>query len=301
MALAFYLRIVAWLIAIPSLVGLCTEGTMAQPVPQLRLAALERGKMMTEFAVTPTRQNLFKFENANSRASCERWGGLQAVKRTRARPIVMCRTNPLVYLTATQRASAIDLATRDDSAHPCLGSVSLDCFDGLANFVATYLSLRKSLAARELPHIQERVEVTGATVIGVASTYNPYNPDDNSSGGKETASGEPYDPAAWTAAIQIDLREQFGGVRYGTYYQPTYALVESGEKKIIVKINDVGLLKAGHVIDLNERSMHYFDPSMELGFIHNVKVTPLPGFDWTPGPVDSEQSINFAVVALQSK
>ena len=75
-----------------------------------------------------------------------------------------------------------------------------------------------------------------------------------------TASGELYDPAAWTAAVQTDLREQFGGVRYGKLYQPTFALVESGEKQMIVKINDVGRLKPGRVLDLNERSMRYFDP-----------------------------------------
>src|SRR5271168_187085 len=51
-------------------------------------------------------------------------------------------------------------------------------------------------------------------IIGIASTYNPYRAGPQS-GGTETASGEPYDPTAWTAAIQIDLREKFGGVRYG--------------------------------------------------------------------------------------
>jgi rare lipoprotein A len=31
--------------------------------------------------------------------------------------------------------------------------------------------------------------------------------------------------------------------------------------------------------------MRYFDPSLRLGVIQNVKVTPLPGDDWTPGPI----------------
>src|ERR1700684_746730 len=60
-------------------------------------------------------------------------------------------------------------------------------------------------------------------IIGIASTYNPYRAGQQS-GGTETASGEPYDPTAWTAAIQTDLREKFGGVRYGKDYRPTYAL-----------------------------------------------------------------------------
>ena len=130
---------------------------------------------------------------------------------------------------------------------------------------------------------------TPATVVGVASTYNPYRYGIGS-GGKQTASGELYDPAAWTAAIWIDLREQFGGVRYGKNYRPTFALVESGKKGVIVKINDVGPLKPGRVIDLNERSMRYFDPTQQLGLIDEVKVTLLRDDNWTPGPVATENN-----------
>ena len=132
-----------------------------------------------------------------------------------------------------------------------------------------------------------------ATIVGIASTYNPFR-DKVGSDEKQTASGEPYDPAAWTAAIQIDLRDRFGGVRYGKNYQPTYALVECGKKRIIVKINDVGPLKPGRVIDLNERSMRYFDPSLQLGLIRDVKITPLRGVGWTLGPVADERLINVA-------
>jgi peptidoglycan lytic transglycosylase len=131
------------------------------------------------------------------------------------------------------------------------------------------------------------------TVVGVASTYNPYI-DENGSGGEQTASGELYDPVAWTAAIRIDLREQFGGVRYGKNYRPTFALVERGDKCLIVKINDIGSLEPGRVIDLNERSMRYFDPTKHVGLISNIKVTLLPGGDWTPGPIGREQPINLA-------
>src|SRR5262249_16113274 len=59
-------------------------------------------------------------------------------------------------------------------------------------------------------------------------------------GGKNTASGERYDLAAWTAAIKTSLREKFGGVRFDKDYRPVYALVESADKQVIVKINDVG-------------------------------------------------------------
>lgn len=154
----------------------------------------------------------------------------------------------------------------------------------LRKFVAAYRSALKQIAAMGLQRIQDNAEFMRATIVGMASTYNPQR-GGKDEGGAQTASGEPYDAAAWTAAIQIDLRDRFGGVRYGRLYQPAYALVESGDKRAIVKINDVGPLRPGRVIDLNERSMRYFDPSLERGLLSDAKVTLLPGADWTPGPV----------------
>lgn len=122
-------------------------------------------------------------------------------------------------------------------------------------------------------------------IVGAASMYNPLR-DDKTSGGDETASGELYDALAWTAAIQTGLRGRFGGVRYGQAYRDAYALVESGDKRAIVKINDVGPLRPGRIIDLNERAMRYFDASLEIGVMPNVSITPLEGRDWTPGPVE---------------
>jgi rare lipoprotein A len=136
---------------------------------------------------------------------------------------------------------------------------------------------------RATPNEAER----GAPVRGVASMYNPYRPGWRE-GGKTTASGERYDPVAWTAAIKTGLRDQFGGVRYGKDYRPVYALVESSDKQVIVKINDVGPLTPGRVVDLNERAMQYFDPTLERGLIRSVKVTPLMGTYWIPGPVRSD-------------
>lgn len=126
---------------------------------------------------------------------------------------------------------------------------------------------------------------TGVTIIGVASTYNPYRPG-RLEGGKQTASGEPYDPIEWTAAIQIDLRGRFGGVSYGKRYRPAYALVEGVDKKAIIKINDVGTLKRGRIIDFNEQTMRYFDPTLKRGLIRGVRVTPLIGHDWPTGPIE---------------
>ena len=133
-------------------------------------------------------------------------------------------------------------------------------------------------------HDKQNAAAMAPVIIGIASTYNPYRPG-NRSGGTETASGEPYDPTAWTAAIQTGLRDKFGGVRYGKDYRPTYALVASADKQAIVKINDVGPLEPGRVIDFNEQTMHYFDSTVKLGLIHLIMITPLLGGNWSPGPI----------------
>jgi rare lipoprotein A len=123
---------------------------------------------------------------------------------------------------------------------------------------------------------------SGDAIVGAASTYNPFKPGWRE-GGPSTASGERYDPSAWAAAIKTTLREKFGGVLYGA--RPKFALVEAIGKKVIVKINDVGPLTPGRIIDLNERTMRFFDPSLQLGVISNVTVRPLFGDYWIPGPV----------------
>jgi rare lipoprotein A len=123
---------------------------------------------------------------------------------------------------------------------------------------------------------------SGDAIVGAASMYNPFRPGWRE-GGPNTASGERYDPSVWAAAIKTSLRQKFGGVQYGA--KPKYALVEAVGKKVIVKINDVGPLTPGRVIDLNERTMRHFDPSLQLGVINDVRVRPLSGDDWIPGPV----------------
>ena len=62
----------------------------------------------------------------------------------------------------------------------------------------------------------------------------------------------------------------FGGVHYGKDYRPCFALVAKDDKQAIVKINDVGPLEPGRVIDFNEQTMRYFDPSFERGLISLV-------------------------------
>lgn len=61
-----------------------------------------------------------------------------------------------------------------------------------------------------------------------------------------------------------------------------------------MKISDVGHLKPGRVLDLNERSMRYFDPFLARGLLADARVTLLPGEDWTPGPVNGARLISVA-------
>jgi peptidoglycan lytic transglycosylase len=162
----------------------------------------------------------------------------------------------------------------------------------MADFGAAYRDLLRRIAIAGLRRIQDDAALAHATIMGTVSTYNPFR-GGREEGSAQTASGELYDPAAWTAAIKTELRNQFRGVRHGKLYQPAFALVESGDKQLIVKINDVGPLRAGRVLDLNERSMRHFDPGLTRGLIQDVKITLLPGEDWTPGPVGSEYAIDL--------
>ena len=156
-----------------------------------------------------------------------------------------------------------------------------------------YVPLTPPLTTASLPRHQKIVPAAAA-IVGIASMYNPTDPNDRDSGNEETASGERYDVNGWTAAIRTDLRAQFGGVRFGKNYRPAFALVQSSDKQAIVKINDVGPLKRGRIIDLNERTMRYFDPTLQLGLIGDVRVTPLAGQDWALGPVDDDRPVSFA-------
>ena len=147
------------------------------------------------------------------------------------------------------------------------------------------LAVSVTIARSEVAAVHSSAAVHEASrdaIVGAASTYNPFRPGWRE-GGPNTASGERYDPSAWAAAIKTSLRQKFGGVQYGE--RPKYALVEAVGKKVIVKINDVGPLTPGRIIDLNERAMRYFDPRLKLGVIHDVIVRPLFGDDWMAGPV----------------
>ena len=151
-----------------------------------------------------------------------------------------------------------------------------------------------SLAGPAVEPPPRAIAAASEAIVGIASTYDPGDETDLDAGNAETASGELYAANDWTAAIQIDLRGRFGGVRYGRNYRTAYALVEAGDKRLIVRINDVGPLKPGRIIDLNVRAMRYFDPTMQAGLISDVRVTPLAGEDYALGPVTGEMPVTVA-------
>jgi len=154
------------------------------------------------------------------------------------------------------------------------------------------LRAKLDIAGAEQAMRRIAVKPRASCINGIASTYNPFKPGDRS-GGAETASGDRYDADAWAAAIQTDLRSAFGGVRYGRKYRPTFALVTAGDKSLVVKVNDVGPLLPGRVIDLTERAMHYFDATMERGLL-NASVIPLSGENWRAGPLDGGPTLPLA-------
>ena len=284
----FQSRVAAWFIAILGLAGLCAEGAMAQSAPQLLLATLGPTDIVAEVAPAPTSLKSSELVFAIRASETRLLNYFGIFSKTSS------ITNNATYLSNGDSSAISNIPTSSPITSNATGPVRDVRLDVLSNFIAAYKSLRKSLAVRGQSLIQEYAALMGTAIVGVASTYNPYRVGVGSDE-MQTASGELYDTVAWTAAIRIDLREQFRGVRYGKNYQPAFALVESGEKKVIVKINDVGPLKPGRVIDLNERSMRYFDPTLQLGLISEVKVALLPGEDWTPGPIGSEQRINLAI------
>lgn len=121
---------------------------------------------------------------------------------------------------------------------------------------------------------KEREKITGK-----ASFY------DKGFAGKQTSTGEKYDPEANTAAIQIGLRDKFGGVHAGGKDQ--WADVEYNGKTVRVRINDVGPLAPGRVIDLSRGVMRQFDPTLSKGVLEGVTVTPV-----SPGEISQDGKKN---------
>lgn len=138
-----------------------------------------------------------------------------------------------------------------------------------------------------LPTNDRIVRSAEDTIVGIASFYDDP---------QETASGEQYNPNAFTAAAQLEIRGKFGGVQYGRLYRPAYGLGEYRGKKIIVRFNDVGPLRPGRKFDLSRAAMVYFDSTLDKGLLPDFKMTPLPlGRAYPEGPVTDLQLADLGI------
>jgi len=215
----------------------------------------------------------------HTRAGVHRFGAGRAAPRGQSAPVYLLAVVLAVLLLGA--GAKFSWAAPAEHAITCAAAVD----SGAHKDALLIPRVNVSALADERDAISDATLLdTTDVIIGGASMYNPYNADDSDAGGIETASGEPYDPVGWTAAIQTSLRSVFGGIKYGHNYSPAFALVEGAGKSAIVKINDVGPLRPGRVIDFSQRTMSYFDPTLQRGLIHGVVVTPLVGSNWTPGP-----------------
>ena len=196
-----------------------------------------------------------------------------------AATIAVAETLPVAEAPAAQEMEAAEPETTTAVLHAsfCLTNIELD---GLV----ISESILKVIAGL-IPDNRILLDPDEA-IIGIASFY--HEP-------QETASGEPFNQDAFTAAAQIEIRGKFGGIRFGTKYQPAYGVAEYNGKKIILKFNDVGPLRPGRKFDLSRAAMAYFD-GLEKGLLPDFKVTPLPlGQNFPPGPVTDAQLATLGI------
>jgi rare lipoprotein A len=231
------------------------------------------------------------------------WGTISSASKFKSGLCGRNRLAPPIIATLAAASIAGTLATsarastRDETFVPKLTVApgpTLKLKTDAINIELEAATLRAKLDISGVEQAMRRVasKPRASCINGIASTYNPYKPGDRS-GGAETASGDRYDADAWAAAIQIDLRSAFGGVRFGRNYRPAFALVTTGDKSVVVKVNDVGPLLPGRVIDLTERTMRYFDATLQRGLL-NASVIPLSGESWRAGPLDGGPALPLA-------
>jgi len=111
------------------------------------------------------------------------------------------------------------------------------------------LVLSTALPTAYQPVAMDRTPATQVVIVGNATFYDEFS---------VTSSGEAYDPKAFTAAVQLALRDKFGGVRSAPHYRPAYVIAEFGGKRAVIKINNVGTMKPGRLFDLSRAAMEYF-------------------------------------------
>jgi rare lipoprotein A len=201
----------------------------------------------------------------------------------KVRLVVCLSASALSGLLANQ-ALACGEETWANSDDIEIGATELPTISALKSPIVASTDSERTITADPLRKIW--IAPADGAIIGTASFYDDP---------QRTASGEPYDPEAFTAAAQLKIRDKFGGIRFGRLYQPAYAVAEYASKKIILKFNDVGPLRPGRKFDLSRAAMAYFD-GLEKGLLTDLKVTPLPlGQDYVAGPVTDAQLLALGI------
>ena len=212
----------------------------------------------------------------------------------------VCAAAALVLVTSVDRASGesqaiefdeflIELTTSSIAAPPPAPAVSepaasepVESEPAVSEPAVSELAEGERAADNSAANAVERIVLRAEkAIVGIASFY--WDP-------QKTASGEEYDPEAFTAAAQLAIRDSFGGIQFGRLYRPAYGLGEYDGKKIIVRFNDVGPLRPGRKFDLSRAAMRYFDSTLDKGLLPGFKMTPLPlGRAYPVGPVSDLQ------------
>jgi predicted transglutaminase-like cysteine proteinase len=118
------LRAAARLLAMLSLVGLCSDGAMARSVAKLQLATLSSAEIVPQRAVPLTRRGPFGLSVSNDSPLSARWRALQPVIRLEAQVLAACRSSPRNCLPAASRFLAIVEAAHARSGRARVGEVN---------------------------------------------------------------------------------------------------------------------------------------------------------------------------------
>lgn len=200
--------------------------------------------------------------------------------------LVVCLGVSAVSGLLANQALACGERAWDDSDEIEIGSTKLATMAALDSSLIVSANSARVNEVTSDPLRNIWVAPADATIVGTASFYEDP---------QRTASGEQYDPEAFTAAAQLKIRDKFGGIRFGRLYQPAYAVAEYENKKLILKFNDVGPLRPGRKFDLSRAAMAYFG-GIEKGLLPDFKVTPLPlGQTYVAGPVTDAQLIALGI------
>jgi predicted transglutaminase-like cysteine proteinase len=118
------LRAAARLLAMLSLIGLCSDGALARSVASLPLAALNSAELVPQHAVPLTRRGPFGLSVSNDSPLSARWHALQPAIRLEMLVLTACRSSPGICPPTAARFLAIVDAARARNGRARVGEVN---------------------------------------------------------------------------------------------------------------------------------------------------------------------------------